>query len=105
MNITFNSVRNATVNVTSETDKYSLSAYVAVKQQDGAVGNIDGGSVSSDGKRLATFSTYRNEQLSLAFDGAATEDFSGILEAVKEFVAAVREQAGGISVNVENKEE
>ena len=98
MEIKFNSLQQATIGVSGSDVTYECTGNANVSGN--VLNSFDGGNISkkNDGTHLATFSSFRDGQMSINFEGGSPEDCSNLIEVANTFLSNLREKIGTIDV-------
>lgn len=99
MEIKFNSLQQATIGVSGSDVTYECTGNANVSGN--VLNSFDGGNISkkNDGTHLATFSSFRDEQMSINFEGGSPEDWPNLIEVANTFLSDLREKVGTIDVS------
>ena len=96
MEIKFNSLQQATIGVSGSDVTYECTGNANVSGN--VLNSFDGGNISkkNDGTHLATFSSFRDGQMSINFEGGSPEDWPNLIEVANTFLSNLGEKIGTI---------
>lgn len=99
MEIKFNSLQQATIGVSGSDVTYECTGNANVSGN--VLNSFDGGNISkkNDGTHLATFSSFRDGQMSINFEGGSPKDWPNLIEVANTFLSDLREKVGTIDVS------
>lgn len=102
MEIKFNSLQQATIGVSGSDVTYECTGNANVSGN--VLNSFDGGNISkkNDGTHLATFSSFRDGQMSINFEGGSPEDWSNLISVANNFLADLREKVSTIDFSTMN---
>lgn len=102
MEIKFNSLQQATIGVSGSDVTYECTGNANVSGN--VLNSFDGGNISkkNDGTHLATFSSFRDGQMSINFEGGSPEDWPNLISVANNFLADLREKVSTIDFSTMN---
>lgn len=102
MEIKFNSLQQATIGVSGSDVTYECTGNANVSGN--VLSSFDGGNISkkSDGTHLVTFSSFRDGQMSINFEGGSPEDWPNLISVANNFLADLREKISTIDFSTMN---
>lgn len=99
MEIKFNSLQQATIGVSGSDITYECTGSANISGN--VLNSFEGGSITkkSDGTHLANFSSFRDGQMSINFEGGSPEDWPSLIGIANNFLSDLREKVGTIDVS------
>lgn len=99
MEIKFNSLQQATIGVSGSDITYECTGNANISGN--VLNTFEGGNITKkgDGTHLATFSSFRDGQMSINFEVGSPEDWPNLIEVANTFLSDLREKVGTIDVS------
>lgn len=102
MEIKFNSLQQATIGVSGSDITYECMGNASISGN--TLNSFKSGNITkkSDGTHLANFSSFRDGQMSINFEGGSPEDWPNLISVANNFLADLREKVSTIDFSTMN---